>query len=371
VSSKRSARVALLLLAAIFSTAAYFGPERNWDLFGYIGSAVEHKFDDITALHSYVFDTVHRAVRSEDWAQLTQRSAWREQAQANPQAYGSVLEFYRVKVLYVAAVRLLGHVMNIAYAPLFLGWLFGILSLLVVYGTLARLGLERFFLLAIPVVLGANLQWLCRLPTPDSMSAFFLLCGICAYVFTGRLQAYPLFALSVLARPDAILFAGALLVVQILRRDVTWPELAAAALLGMCYLLATRLGGHSGWWPHFYYTHVRYIDMTGFAEPVRWQTYSFAVAKQLALALMQHGWLHIYLALLAVYAALRLHGANRGDVWEAILLATVVAVAVRAIVFPHMTGRIMCATVLVAGIAVAAQLAALLPATPADRKAAA
>ena len=360
--TRGAARAALVLLLIAFTGAAYFGPEYNWDLFAYIGCAVETEFRSVAALHAFVFETVQQAVEPEGWSKLIHGgSRWRESAYSSPQVFGSVLDFYRVKVLFVAAIGLLGKVMNIAHAPFLIGWLFGILSLLTVYTALVRLDMERFFVLAVPIILGANLQWLCRLPTPDSMSCFFLLAGVYAYVFKSRLLAHIIFASAVLARPDSLAFVAALVLVQIVRRDISLAELAAASASPVCYLLATRLTGHPGWWPHFYYTHLEYIDMTGFSVPMQFRLYLDVLARELPKVLMKYGWMHMYLALLVGYAGLNLRRDKSADVWDAMVLSTLVALAARAFIFPHMTGRIMCAYVLIAGFALAGRAAASFP----------
>lgn len=246
-----AARLLLGLLVLGLTAAAYFRPEYNWDMLAYIGSAAEGRFTDIKALHAYVFDSVRQAIRPEGWQKLIQGTAWREGAFASPQMFGSVLELYRVKLLFVASVATLGKLVGVAHAPYVLGWAFGVLSLLLSFAMLRRLGLERFFALAVPVIPGANLQWTTRLPTPDSMAGFFVLAGVYAYAFSSRTLAYGLLSLAVLTRPDSLVLVAALVLVQAARRDLWRTELIAVARPVLCYLLATRLAGNGGWWPHF------------------------------------------------------------------------------------------------------------------------
>ena len=94
--------------------------------------------------------------------------------------------------------------------------------------------------------------------------------------------------------------------------------------------------------------------------PFQLRIYLAVVVENAAQALMKYGWLHVYLLLLSGYAAMRRRAAG-SDVWDAVILATLVAIAARSLVFPHMTGRMMCATVLAAALAVAGRAAASYP----------
>lgn len=359
--TRPAARLLLLLLIAASVAIAYVKPDHGWDVVAYVGAAVQDRFTSVEDLHKFTFDEVQRTVTPEAWDELIDGGhPWRVAAYASPETFASSLQLYSVKFLFVEAVEKLGPLIGLGYAPWVLGFLFGILSILAAYAFLVRLDLERYFVLFVPVLLAATFPDLLRNAGPDSMNCFFLLAGAYAYAFASRPWGYVLFALAVLTRPDSLVFVVALVLVQAVRRDISLREGAAALLCPLAYLLATTQAHHAGWWTHFYYTHIEYVDLNGFDIPFAMSLYAEAVARYVAQMFIRDGWFHVYLLLLGLYCLVWLSTGKERSVWDAMILASVLSFGARMAVFPYMSGRIMCFTAAIAGLALMARAAPFL-----------
>lgn len=231
-------------------------PALNWDMLPAMALALEWQEKDPVELHTQTYATAKLELAPETYAALTSGGV-REARAADPAAFHEHLPFYRARVLYSIAVRLL-HEQGVKLSDatwwiplgcyalaafLFLGWAAGHVSLAV--AALFALGLAHT-----PALLNqANTS------SADGMAALFVYFGAWALV-ERRLffVAAGMFTLAIAARPDTLILIGFLSVaLMVFTRGDERPNIAGllvwlAASAGV-YFWLSNFAGEYGWWP--------------------------------------------------------------------------------------------------------------------------
>lgn len=353
-------RLAFLAFALYAGVVAIVKPSLNWDLLAYAAVVAEPDYGTAEALHAHVYESVRKAAGETDWQKLIDLDAWRRGVYADAGAFMSQLNFYRVKVGYIQLMKQVASVTGLIHAPYVISLFFGLATVAVFFAALRRMRIEAFAILFIPVLLAAQIQWITRVATPDAMSCFLLLAGLAVWAMRSRIAGHGLLAMAVLVRPDSLLIAIGLGVAQLLSGRGDWRDAVGFVVAAACYAVTAALGDHIGWWPHFYYTNVSYlVDMRTFAVPFSIPVYLGAVLNGVVLAIHKEGWLHMYLAVLLAYAGLRFLDRRPFDAWDAVVLAGLFALGARILLFPFLSARLMCPTVLAGALAVGARLSGL------------
>jgi hypothetical protein len=225
-------------------------PLCNWDMIGYAAAAYESAGLRGDGLHRQAYEDVRR-VCPEAYASLTGANPYRIAVATDPAALAAQLPFYRVKVLYGAA---LGRVARSGRSPAAATiWLSRVAY--VATAVLTALWLAR----ALGPVLAAVLAWVFlsipgifdvgRLGTPDALSVFVLLSSAFLASAAGRPRwALALAVAAVWVRPDNILWLltlGAYLGAR--QRDLRAPAVGGLAVAALSYLVIHQLSGSYGW----------------------------------------------------------------------------------------------------------------------------
>ena len=358
-----AARLILAILFIAFAAAAFYKPGYDWDALAYMALAVEPDFATPADLHQFIYDSVKATIPPDGWQLLAHFDAYREAQLTSADNFNSMLGFYRMKMAYIAMVAVAAKFTGIVYAPWLISAGFGLGCLVLFYIFVFKLGMERYFVLTIPLLLASDLPWLIRLPTPDAMSCFFLLLGSYLYIFQNRPSGYAAWFLAIVTRPDNLVFLIALLIVQTIRRDIKAWEYACIALGTLCYFWATGQGSdrgqsaHLGWWAHFYFTNIEYsTNMNDFTVPFSFKTYLGTVLNSTVQMIYKASWFHMYLATLFAYAWTKMRASSTSDIWDGFIIITILAIGARLIVFPFMSGRLLAPMALLAGLALLAKL---------------
>jgi hypothetical protein len=352
-------RTVFALFALGLCAVAVLRPAYGWDLIAYVAVTKEAQFETPVELHGWTYDLLRRSVGEAGWKDLTDFDDWRRNLYTNPDHFVSQLGFYRPKAGYVWAIDFLGQWTGAYEAGWILSFVFGLGIMAVFLRALTRLELDAAALFFIPVMLAANVQWLIRLPSPDAMSGFFVIAAIYLWVFRAPAWGYAVLALAVLTRPDNLLLVMGLAIAQVLTRRVSWQDGFGLLVGGLAFWMTKQAGEHVGWWPHFYFTNVAYVaDMKAFDVPFTFKLYLSAVLNGVVQAIYKESWLHIYLLMIASYVVVRRIDPKPVDAWDVIVLGALLALGGRIIAFPFLSSRIMCPTVLMTALAVAAHLRA-------------
>ncbi len=245
----------LCVAAVTLAIAAnsYMDPVIDWDILPYIACAIEFEETDPEAVHNRTYEIVHENVSESKFEELTARGDYRSAMYAEPDLFVAQLGFYRVKPLYYTLLYLAytagipmfdASVLISVIASIIIALLLG-LWVYSYYPNIKGVGIWLLILLFV------QLPEVSSYSSPDALGSLFVF--LAGYLFIEKGRPYMGLAaliLSMLARPDNVIFAG-LIVVYIGITNVEQikvPRLRAALMLAALVVVHFVMG-------HFFRTY--------------------------------------------------------------------------------------------------------------------
>lgn len=341
------------LVAAYFLVAAsvaWFYPRSNWDMVPYVALTIEKEGEKADELHRKAWEIVRSGVSDGEFLQLTADRPYRVVQYADPAAFDSILSFYRIKLLYIEISRFLGSYIGAIEALR----LINVLSLIsigfcVICWT-GNLESWRLLVLVFCLVGFADLGYIAQHVTPDLFAGALLIGGVLAWRLGKSTLGGILLFLSMLARPDHIVFIGVLAILDgVIRR-----RLSVTAIVGMLfvpvYFAISASASHPGWWVHFWFSHVEFVpNINGFNPPLSIVVYLQSLIAGLVRILSGETWWVLFV--LEVLAIIEYK--DRIAKWSKeylILLATILSMPLKFAIAPMFESRFYVIYMLVAGL---------------------
>jgi hypothetical protein len=320
---------------------AFLVPERNWDKVAYVALTIEDRYETPEALHAATWEVIRERATAEEFNLLTTDGAYRRAQFADASNFMSQLPMYRVKVGYIALLKMLepalGPVGAIRAINVVSALLLGACLLL----WMRRSGILQGALFLAPLMLLTGAVDMARLGAPDMLVAALSVAG--TMLLTGRRPWFgvPLLVAAFLVRPDTLIFLFALVLAAIALRWRTLPALAAFLMSAALTVPLSNGADHIGWWPHFWFSTVEMQNnLTGFSPDFSAVVYLKGLARGLAISVISHAWLAAAaLLMLAAWFVIR----RRADLPREIampMLAMLLAVGGKFVVFPLPDDRI-------------------------------
>lgn len=329
---------ALFLLLTVLAVAAYgwLRPDyRNWDMVAYVATALENRFEDADTLHAETWALIEPEASEWHKYHLKFSNPYNLHEWENPADFQSQLSMYRVKVAYIALLRLLEPLMGLVTASIFLSVVpslgVGLLCLWWLWRTDALQG--AFFL--VPLLLVADYSRTTAAAYPDMLVSFLSLVAVYA-LWRGRdwLACALLFA-SVFVRPDNIVFILAVLITAVLFNWRKLPFIITFVAAFVACLAISKMGGHPGWWPHFVFSNVAIQNsMIGFDPPFSVATFIHGYVRGVVVALQYGDWPPILVGLVAGWALLAKYGRMGEPRANAIAFALIIGALGKFASFP-------------------------------------
>jgi hypothetical protein len=334
--------------AAIFAlfilgvaAVAILVPDNDWDMAAYVALAIEDDYQSQQELHAATWKIVRENTNGKEFATLTQLGEYRQAQFADAGNFASQLPMYRVKVAYIALLKVLSP----SLGPVLATKAINAASVLLAGGCLLYgLWRARFLqgaLFLAPVMMLSGFVLMARGATPDMLMAALTVAG--TMLFCSRLAwlGVPVLLGAFLVRPDTIIFLFALVLAALVTRWRRLPALAAFVIAAALTVPMSSAADHIGWWPHFWFSTVEMqADMSDFDPEFSVAVYLKGLASGAAVSLIKYNWVALgILLLLGAWFALR----DRRDLPPAIavpMLAMVLAVGGKFIVFPMPYDRI-------------------------------
>lgn len=337
----------LLLWGGLRAVAA---PVYNWDVVGYVASALHLTGLRGEALLQATNSALVVGVKSpEALHKLIHFSSFTETVHGNAQALQAQVPFYSPRLLYLSAMLALGALgVTLPMATVLLSTLFVMAICCLLYGYMGQR--HGYWLAGLATLLLAQAFYfplLASASMPDAMACFFMLAGsLCLMAPTpnrGRLCfAGALFVAAVLSRHDSVLhiviFSGAVLLIPagVQGWTVRLRNLALVVLPALfTYALLGRVSGWYGW--HVLLIHTFVAPMPFPLQtplPAPWPVYMQQAQASIAAIVQQplqsRELLTLLLAILAWPLAKPLQ--------RTILLACLLEVVVRFLLFPAAGG---------------------------------
>jgi len=196
-----------LIGVAIFALTR---PMHSWDTLPYVALTLALEGKDTKTAHDEAYQRVKEALPPRAYQALLSGTEYRRAMADNSDYFSNQLPFYSIKPLYIGLIWLFhavgvdvvqATVMVSAVSAIVLGLIIGLWITQHISGLLG-------YLFAIGVTVGAGLIELARLARPDALSAAIVILAI--YLLLERKSfktSLALLILSVLARPDNLIFA--------------------------------------------------------------------------------------------------------------------------------------------------------------------
>ena len=327
---------AFFLLLVIAGTAAYalVRPDYNWDMVAYIATALENRIEDPQTLHAETWAAIEPGAREAQLYHLQAGNPYNLHQWENPADFQSQLSMYRVKVAYIALIRGLEPFFGLARSSIILSILPSIgVGLLCLYWLWGRRALQASLIVA-PLLVLADYSHMTTAVSPDMLLSLVSLAAILLLMKGREILAYLLLFLSVLVRPDNIILIFALLITAALFRWRFLPILATFLASFATCIYIQKLGGHPGWWAHFYFSCVTIQhSMIGFSPDFSMIAFIKGYVRGVVVSLTDNDWPALLLMLVTGWALLARAG-RMSEKGHAMVFALVIGTLGKFASFP-------------------------------------
>lgn len=329
--------------AAMMVALWHFRPIYNWDTLAYLASTVMGRMgEDAAQIHAYAYSTVRDAVPATAFAELTQTDPFRIRQFTDPNAFLSMLGMYEVKWLYVLVLKGLIPIFGpMAAFDVINGA--ALVVLVVSIGLWLRsTKLSGYAPLVIGLLFLLQFQGFAVTQQPDFLGNSLLVAALLSYDRKKDMLGSVLLFVSVLVRPDQVAVAGVVMACVWFLRDRNVPVLAITfALCLVAYIVISQSLHPTGWWPHFWFsTYQIQEDMTGFEPAFSVIVYLKAIGVNIYRSLFQNTWLGAYIVAIGFGAVFYFRCALASRRRQALMLAMLLAIAAKFVIFPLHDGRI-------------------------------
>lgn len=335
--------VVLAGFAAMMAALWHFRPIYNWDTLAYLASTVMDRMGgDAAQIHAYAYSTVRDAVPAADFAELTQTDPFRIRQFIDPNAFLSMLGMYEVKWLYVLLLKGLIPIFGPMGAFEVING--GALIILVVsIGLWLRsTRLSGYAPLVVGLLFILQFQGFAVTQQPDFLGNALLVAALLSYDRQKDLLGSVLLFVSVLVRPDQVAVAGVVMACAWFLRDRNILVFAATfAICLIAYIVISQSLHPTGWWPHFWFsTYQIQEDMAGFEPAFSLLVYLKSIGANIYRSLFLNTWFGAYILAIGLGGIIYFRGVLASRRRQALVLAMLLAIAAKFVIFPLHDGRI-------------------------------
>src|SRR5690606_29569333 len=222
----------------------------------------------------------------------------------DPDAFFTMLSFYRMKILYIETAKSLAEVVDPVKALRLVSILSAVASGVVLLAWLAdRRALAYGPVLAAFLVL-AGFGEAAALVTPDLYASVFLLLAGLFYVKRLDVLSAAALVLAFLVRPDTLAFIGVFFVFAWIYGEARIAMTLSFIAAAIGYLFVVTDSSHPGWWAHLWFSHIEYVPtLEGFSPPFSALVYLQILVRATVRSLMNQTWLACLFGLVVFFVA--------------------------------------------------------------------
>jgi hypothetical protein len=330
---------ALCLFIAMTAAVIHVYPLSNWDMFAYTAAVLEPEIPETVELHSQSYAIVKDNISDGEYLTLTQDRAYRIRQAEDPDAFRTMLGFYRLKILYLETARVLDRFMDPVQSlrMISLGSVIAVGGLLLVW--LARTRTLMYGPVVVALLVGSAFGEAAQLLSPDLYATVFLLLTALFYLEKMDIPAALCLIAAFLVRPDHLAFVGVFFVFAAIYGPGRWSMSACFAVCFAIYFWLTRGADHPGWWIHMWFTHVEYVPtLRDFDPPFSVVTYLQMLVRSTVRSLMSQTWLALLFAEVLFFARC-ITPSNLDKRARVLLYAVFASICAKYLVFPHYETR--------------------------------
>ena len=236
------------LYITIITLVSWMVPAANWDMVAYVASILDMGGLTPAEIHKQSWAAVREHVSEGQFIVLTSDRPYRIRQFADPDAFYSMLGFYRAKYLYIQLA---------AFIAPYTGPLMALRILTTV--SVASIGLITLYwlswqkimfmvpLAAILFIL-SDFGGIALLVVPDLMASMFIILAALFFIKKNESGLIIALFLGFLTRPDHLVFIGILAFVSQATGTMRRASTIALLLSIGGYFLVIKASGHPGWW---------------------------------------------------------------------------------------------------------------------------
>jgi hypothetical protein len=355
----------VVYVAAVLAVVAfaYRGPAYNWDMLPYMALVLGHDIPNVDSLHAATFATARAQIPESKYSVLVDSAnVYRRRTSHEPGTFMSEVGLYVIKPLYLLSIRAF-YKLGIPLAqatvvPSLLGYL--IITLLVLVWLRAAIPDPLATLTAFALALSPFMLETVRMSTPDLLAACLLLAGI-YLIIEKRLPIVGLIPLScaVLVRIDALLFVVPVLAYLSYLRLLSVRWLIAVLAVGAVICVVTFFGRADLLGQMLLMMRSSTERITSPQERSFASLYLRGVMHGLAGLQYSSIFLVMGVACAAMFLRRRLGTGFRSDVHAVTIVAMLVHIAIRYVLYPIIEDRFIIADYILIGICAATILRAV------------
>ena len=330
---------AFLLFITMTAAVVHIYPQSDWDMIAYTAAILEDETASPEDLHQRTYDTIRQNLTAGEFVTMTQDRVYRIRQYEDADAFYSMLGFYRLKLLYVEAAKLLTGPLNPVEAlrALSSGSVLAIGAILLVWLARNKALMYGPFVIALLIFSGFGGTALHQ--TPDLFASVFLLLAGLFYLERLDLAAALALIAAFFARPDHLAFIGVFFVFAALYGPGRWTMTGCFAVCFMAYLWLTQDTTHPGWWVHMWFSHVEFVPtLEGFDPPFSVGIYLQMIVRNVVRSLIDETWLALLFAQ-TVFFAMVIRPMELAERPKVLLYGIFVSICAKYVVFPHFDTR--------------------------------
>jgi hypothetical protein len=242
--------------------------EQNWDMLGYVGSAVSIEKSDVSYIHNYVYQEFKAYSTDEEFKHLTSKHNYQKVMFQDEDAFNQQIPFYKIRILYVLLILGLTKLgFNIFLASHILSATLVSAGYYVFYQAYKKLINPVLWLIYPLLAISFNIINLAQTVTADSLAFFWLGLACFSFINAHWKTFFLLLITSILVRTELIflvaVFSGYFMV---FRSDLRTIAAASIFLSLILYLLINHFVGNYGWSTVFHYVFLSGMSATHPAE---------------------------------------------------------------------------------------------------------
>lgn len=327
------------MFIAMTAAVVHVYPLSNWDMFAYTASVLEADVPDAGERHRQSYALVKENVSEGEYLTLTQDRTYRIRQAQDPDAFATMLGFYRLKILYVETAKFLSAYMDPVKALRMVSLISAIAAGGVLLVWMARTGTLAYGPVVVALLVGSAFGEAAQLLSPDLYATVFLFLAALFYLERFDLPAALSLVAAFLVRPDHLAFIGVFFVFAAIYGPARWSMTACFAVCFAIYLWLTKGSDHPGWWIHMWFTHVEYVPtLKNFEPPFSVVTYIQMLVRSTVRSLMSQTWLALLFAQVLFFARC-IKPAELDERSKVLLYAVFASICAKYLVFPHFETR--------------------------------
>lgn len=325
------------LVTAIAATTS----DLNWDILAYTAIIYEDETESAEELHTLAYDMIRPHADERQWHHLIKGYWYFERMSENPDGFVSQFGMYRVKAFYIEVLALLSNAMDTVTAAKVINAFAIALAALAVFLYMRKEGALDALPIMAAAMLAAGYITAAVSPQPDALAIGISLSGMLLFAGGRPWLAVPVLILAATTRPDNAIVLFAVLLASLAYGYGRLPALVGFAAGMATVLLVTSDADHPGWWAHFYFSVIAQQEyMDSFDPPFEPLLYLRILVEHAALAFYGNAWAAVMMLVLCAWAVMAARGTRIPTPGKTILLAAILAVLGKFVVFPLSLDRI-------------------------------